>query len=137
MYIMSLSLNRVGKAKEPKEVNTDPTERHFSAGWVVHVSSLINTAFVVNYSVISLPFYTYLWLVFVRSSKIRNSLPSAKLNSPLESGQRSGKSASQSGIETLHRKSVESMTTQRFGISNMIRDLGNTVREVAMSLFQW
>ncbi|XP_048045163.1 coiled-coil domain-containing protein 180 isoform X2 [Megalobrama amblycephala] len=61
-------LLKVGKTKELKEVNTDPTERHFSA---------------------------------------------AKLNSPLESGQRSGKSASQSGIETLHRKSVESMTTQR------------------------
>lgn len=137
MYIMSLSLNRVGKTKELKEVNIDPTERHFSAGWVVHVSSLIITAFVVNYIVISLPFYTHLWLVFVRSSKILNALPSAKLNSPLESGQRSGKSASQSGIETLHRKSVESMTTQRFGISNMIRDLGNTIREVAMPLLQW
>ncbi|XP_051748617.1 coiled-coil domain-containing protein 180 isoform X5 [Ctenopharyngodon idella] len=61
-------LLKVGKTKELKEVNTDPTERHSSA---------------------------------------------AKLNSPLESGRRSGKSASQSGIETLHRKSVESMTTQR------------------------
>ncbi|KAG1957044.1 hypothetical protein F2P79_007257 [Pimephales promelas] len=58
-------LLKVGKAKEVKEVNINPTKRHSSAG----------------------------------------------LNSPLGSGQRSGKSASQSGIETLRRKSVESMTT--------------------------
>ncbi|XP_067294288.1 coiled-coil domain-containing protein 180 isoform X2 [Pseudorasbora parva] len=61
-------LLKVGKAKDHKEVNIDPTERHSSA---------------------------------------------ARLNSPLGSGQRSGKSASQSGIETLARKSVESITTQR------------------------
>ncbi|XP_016356513.1 coiled-coil domain-containing protein 180 [Sinocyclocheilus anshuiensis] len=36
----------------------------------------------------------------------------ARLNSPLGSDWRSGKSPSQSGIETLRRKSVESMTTQ-------------------------
>ncbi|XP_077087784.1 coiled-coil domain-containing protein 180 [Siphateles boraxobius] len=61
-------LLKVGKAKEVKEVNIDPTERHSSA---------------------------------------------ARLHSPLGSVQRSGKSTSQSGIETLRRKSVESMTTQR------------------------
>ncbi|XP_042580588.1 coiled-coil domain-containing protein 180 [Cyprinus carpio] len=36
----------------------------------------------------------------------------ARINSPLGSDWRSGKSPSQSGIETLRRKSVESMTTQ-------------------------
>ncbi|XP_026067899.1 coiled-coil domain-containing protein 180 [Carassius auratus] len=43
---------------------------------------------------------------------IERRFSAVRLNSPLGSDWRSGKSPSQSGIETLRRKSVESMTTQ-------------------------
>ncbi|XP_051522130.1 coiled-coil domain-containing protein 180 [Myxocyprinus asiaticus] len=43
----------------------------------------------------------------------RHSAATAKFNSPAGSAQRSGKSPSQSGMEILHRKSVESISVRR------------------------